>query len=56
MCIIFDIYFSENKVFRLWTVGRGMKEMALIITMELGIVLIFFGKKTLLVIAKAVQC
>ena len=51
---IFDFHFSDNKVFRLLTVGPGMTEMALIITMEPGIVLIFFGKKTLLVIAKAV--
>ena len=56
MCVLLDFHSSDNKVFRLWTVGRGMKEMALIITMELGIVLIFFGKKTLLVIAKAAQC
>ena len=42
---IFDFHFSDNKVFRLLTVGPGMTEMALIITMEPGIVLIFFGKK-----------
>ena len=45
MCVLFDIYFSDNKVLRLWTVGRGMKEMALIITMEPGIVLIFCKQK-----------
>ena len=45
MRVLFDFYFSDNKVFRLWTVGRGMTEMALIITMEPGIVLIFCKQK-----------
>ena len=49
-------YFSDNKVFRLWTVGPGMKEMALIITMEPGLFWFFCKKKqTSLVIAKAAQ-
>ena len=45
MCVLFDFHFSDKKVFRLWTVGPGMTEMALIITMEPGIVLIFCKQK-----------
>ena len=45
VCVLFDFHSSDNKVFRLLTVGPGMTEMALIITMEPGIVLIFLYKK-----------
>ena len=44
MCVLFEFHSSDNKVFRLLTVGPGMTEMALIITMEPGIVLIVCKK------------